>query len=106
MATRANFRLSGLDSVLYSGYFYLFIYAFVRFLGHVSCGRMPGFQSFSLASYVSPADKYSECSSKIKIYAMSHHNTYIKRTTAFLKIIIIAERVFVNYNSFHYKSCP
>lgn len=71
MATQANFRLSGLDSVLHFGYVYLFIYDFVRSSGHMNCGRMPGFQSFSLASYVPPADKHSECCSlpRISIYS-------------------------------------
>lgn len=73
VATVANFRLRGLDNVLYFSYFclHIFIYAFVRSSGHVSYDRMPGFQSLNLASYVSPADKYSECWSlpRICIYS-------------------------------------
>lgn len=72
MATVANFRLSGLDNAFISVIFiYIFIYAFVRSSGCVSYGRMPGFQSLNLASYVSPAEKYSECWSlpRISIYS-------------------------------------
>lgn len=73
MATVANSGVSGLDNILYFSYFYLFIYAFVSCSGHVTYGRMPRFQSFSVASYLSPTGKYSECWSlpRISIYSFT-----------------------------------
>lgn len=73
VATVANSGVPGLDSILYFSYFYLFIYAFVSCSGYVSYGRMPSFQSFNVASYVSPTGKYSECWSlpRIPIYSFT-----------------------------------
>lgn len=73
VATVANSGVPGLGSILYFTYFYLFIYAFVSCSGHVSYGRKPRFQSFNVASYVSPTGKYSECWSlpRISIYSFT-----------------------------------